>query len=74
MYTRNAFADPPMLSQSRFGKFTQILFDTGGNIVGSRVDVYLLEKSRVVHQHEGGPLVSCTVLAYLGMSTVVWCA
>jgi myosin heavy subunit len=40
-------------NSSRFGKFTQILFDSDGNIVGSRVDVYLLEKSRVVRQLVG---------------------
>jgi myosin heavy subunit len=40
-------------NSSRFGKFTQVLFDRKGSIVGSRVDVYLLEKSRVVHQLAG---------------------
>lgn len=40
-------------NSSRFGKFTQVLFDGDGNIVGSRVDVYLLEKSRVVRQLVG---------------------
>ena len=40
-------------NSSRFGKFTKILFDKNGMIVGSRVDVYLLEKSRVVRQAEG---------------------
>jgi myosin-5 len=40
-------------NSSRFGKFTQVLFDREGSIVGSRVDVYLLEKSRVVHQLVG---------------------
>ena len=32
---------------------TQVLFDREGSIVGSRVDVYLLEKSRIVHQLVG---------------------
>ena len=40
-------------NSSRFGKFTQVLFDREGSIVGSRVDVYLLEKSRVIHQLVG---------------------
>ena len=40
-------------NSSRFGKFTRILFDDGGAIVGSRIDVYLLEKSRVVTQTTG---------------------
>ena len=30
-----------------------MLFDREGSIVGSRVDVYLLEKSRIVHQLVG---------------------
>eukprot|EP01052_Picozoa_sp_SAG31_P032678 SAG31_NODE_3606_length_4071_cov_4.005035_3_plen_816_part_00 len=40
-------------NSSRFGKFTKILFDEHGCIAGSRVDTYLLEKSRVVRQAEG---------------------
>jgi myosin-5 len=40
-------------NSSRFGKFTKILIDKNGMIAGSRVDVYLLEKSRVVRQAEG---------------------
>merc|ERR1740117_1567439 len=40
-------------NSSRFGKFTKILFDKHGSIAGSRVDTYLLEKSRVVRQAEG---------------------
>ena len=40
-------------NSSRFGKFTKILIDKRGRIAGSRVDVYLLEKSRVVRQAEG---------------------
>ena len=42
-------------NSSRFGKFTQILFDSSGSIVGSRIDVYLLEKSRVVCQARQRP-------------------
>ncbi len=50
-------------NSSRFGKFTKLLFDTpqavekgsteGGRIVGSAMETYLLEKSRVVFQAPG---------------------
>mmetsp|Transcript_11340 Transcript_11340/g.15837 ORF Transcript_11340/g.15837 Transcript_11340/m.15837 type:complete len:1488 (+) Transcript_11340:97-4560(+) len=46
-------------NSSRFGKFTKLLFQkpekegTGGHIVGSAMETYLLEKSRVVFQAKG---------------------
>ena len=43
-------------NSSRFGKFTKVLFssvDSGAQIVGSFVETYLLEKSRVVQQEKG---------------------
>ena len=40
-------------NSSRFGKFIQILFGSDHTICGGRVRHYLLEKSRVVSQHQG---------------------
>jgi len=40
-------------NSSRFGKFIQILFAGDHTICGGRVRHYLLEKARVVSQHEG---------------------
>ena len=40
-------------NSSRFGKWTEIFLDEGGNIVGGQVTDYLLEKSRVTHQEPG---------------------
>ena len=40
-------------NSSRFGKFTQMLFDEFGTLYGSRCVTYLLEKSRIVIQNEG---------------------
>mgnify|MGYP006078794819 CR=1 FL=1 len=37
-------------NSSRFGKFTQMQFDAGSKLVGSKCLTYLLEKSRIVHQ------------------------
>lgn len=37
-------------NSSRFGKFIQLKFK-GGNISGARIEKYLLEKSRIIHQN-----------------------
>ena len=37
-------------NSSRFGKWVEIHFDTGGKICGAQIMNYLLEKSRVVYQ------------------------
>ena len=40
-------------NSSRFGKFTQMQFDTRGRLVGAECETYLLEKSRVVSMEKG---------------------
>ncbi|ODQ77156.1 hypothetical protein BABINDRAFT_163668 [Babjeviella inositovora NRRL Y-12698] len=37
-------------NSSRFGKYLEILFDKGTNIIGARIRTYLLERSRLVFQ------------------------
>ena len=40
-------------NSSRFGRFTEVHFEKTGRIHGAKIDNFLLEKSRVVHQAGG---------------------
>src|SRR5204863_6100098 len=37
-------------NSSRFGKYIEIMFDKQTNIVGAKIRIYLLERSRLVYQ------------------------
>ncbi|XP_051542770.1 myosin-IIIa-like [Myxocyprinus asiaticus] len=40
-------------NSSRFGKYLEMKFTSGGMVVGAQISEYLLEKSRVIHQAGG---------------------
>jgi len=40
-------------NSSRFGKFIELQFKGSGALVGAKIDTYLLEKVRLIHQAEG---------------------
>uniref|UniRef100_A0A087XQA4 non-specific serine/threonine protein kinase n=1 Tax=Poecilia formosa TaxID=48698 RepID=A0A087XQA4_POEFO len=40
-------------NSSRFGKYLEMKFTSGGTVIGAQISEYLLEKSRVIHQAIG---------------------
>jgi hypothetical protein len=41
------------VSQTTPGRYTELVFDSAGAVLGAKISEYLLEKSRVVHQAPG---------------------
>ena len=40
-------------NSSRFGKYIELQFKATGSLIGAKIDTYLLEKVRLIHQHAG---------------------
>lgn len=55
-------------NSSRFGKYLEMKFTTGGTVVGAQISEYLLEKSRVIHQAAGEKNFHVFYYIYAGLA------
>ncbi|XP_052794329.1 uncharacterized protein LOC128227643 isoform X3 [Mya arenaria] len=55
-------------NSSRFGKFIELSYTPTGNLLGAKIDDYILEKSRVVHRSRGEKNFHVFYALFAGMS------
>ncbi|XP_076147278.1 myosin-IIIa [Alosa pseudoharengus] len=55
-------------NSSRFGKYLEMKFTTGGTVVGAQISEYLLEKSRVIYQAIGEKNFHVFYYIYAGLA------